>query len=161
MDVDASDHAFGGVLLQKGSDSTLYPVAYFSDAVQNSQKNWAPTTKEAYALILAVRHWHVYLAGRHFILNSDHNPLVYMRKQKDPRGKFARWIIELEEYDYSINYVPGIENVKAGPLSRNKSAKLDQPISQLEEKIYAISKDATFALSNNGHIWNRFNTNRI
>ena len=74
-----------------------------------------------------------------------------MRKQKDPQGKYARWIMELEEYDYSINYVPGIENVKADPLSQNKSAKLDQPISQLEEKIYAISKDATFALSNNGH----------
>ena len=50
VDVDASDHVFGRVLLQKGSDSTLHPVAYFSDAVQNSQKNWAPTTKEAYAL---------------------------------------------------------------------------------------------------------------
>ena len=93
VDVDASDYAFGGVLLQKSSDSNLHPVAYFSDAVQTSQKNWAPTTKEAYALVLAVRHWNVYLAGRHFTLHSDHNPLVYMRKQKDPRGKFARWIL--------------------------------------------------------------------
>ena len=64
LDVDASDLAFGGVLMQEGPDSLLHPVGYFSDAVQKSQKNWAPTTKEAFAMVLAVRHWHVYLAGR-------------------------------------------------------------------------------------------------
>ena len=138
VDVDASDLAFGGVLLQEGTDQKMHPVGYFSDTVQKSQKNWAATTKEAFALVLAVRHWHVYLAGRSFILNSDHNPLVHMREQKDPRGKFARWITELEEYDYSVKYVPGIENVKADTLSRNKSANCLQPESRLEEKIYTV-----------------------
>ena len=138
VDVDASDVAFGGVLLQIGVDNILHPVGYFSDAVQPSQKNWAPTTKEAFALILAVRHWNVYLAGQHFILNSDHNPLVHMRSQKDPRGKFSRWITELEEYNYTVNYVPGSKNVKADPLSRNKGAGPTQPASELEEKIYSV-----------------------
>ena len=107
VDVDASDVAFGGVLLQMGVDSQLHPVGYFSDAVQPSQKAWAPTTKEAFALVLAVRHWAIYLIGQHFVLNSDHNPLVYLRSQKDPRGKFARWITELEEFDYQVKYLPG------------------------------------------------------
>jgi transposase InsO family protein len=138
IDVDASDYAFGGVLLQRGSDSKLHPVGYFSDAVQPSQKDWAPTTKEAFALVLSVRHWYVYLSGQRFTLNSDHNPLVYMRQQKDPRGKFSRWITELEEYDYTVKYIPGIKNVKADPLSRNKSAGDTQPECELENKIYAI-----------------------
>ena len=120
-------------------DNMFHPVAYFSDAVQSSQKNWAPTTKEAFALILAVTHWHVYLAGRHFNLNSDHNPLVYMRKQKDLRGKFARLILELEEYDYTIRYIPGTKNVKADPLSRHRATATQQPTSPLEEKIYSLS----------------------
>ena len=141
LDVDASDVAFGGVLMQAGADGQLHPVGYFSDAVQKSQKSWAPTTKEAYAMVLAVRHWHVYLAGRHFTLNSDHNPLVYMRTQKDPRGKFARWILELEEYEYTVKYVKGVDNVKADAMSRNPSASLRQPPSQLEEKIYSVMDD--------------------
>ena len=138
LDVDASDIAFGGVLMQEGSDSVLHPVGYFSDAVQKSQKSWSPTTKEAFAMVLAVRHWYVYLAGKHFTLNSDHNPLVYMRNQKDPRGKFARWILELEEYDYTVKYVKGVENVKADAMSRNTKADDQQPPSQLEEKIYLV-----------------------
>ena len=138
VEVDASDVAFGGVLSQRGKDGNLHPVAYFSDTVKKSQQNWAPTTKEAFALVLAIRHWYVYLAGNRFVLHSDHNPLVYLRTQKDPRGKFGRWIMELEEYEYVVKYVPGPKNVKADALSRNRSANKDQPPSNFEEKIYAV-----------------------
>ena len=90
--------------------------------------------------MLAVRHWYVYLMGTNFTLNTDHNPLVYLRLQKDPRGKFARWIIEVEEFNYTIKYIPGIKNTKADTLSRNKAAKpTTQPLSDLKEKIYSVS----------------------
>ena len=88
VELDASDYAAGGVLYQFGKDSTLHPVAYYSTALQKSQLKWSTNSKEAFALVLAVRHWHVYLAGVTFILKSDHNPLVHLREQKDPRGKF-------------------------------------------------------------------------
>ena len=140
VDVDASDNAFGGILMQLGNDSQYHPVGYFSDAVKPSQENWNTTTKEAFAVVLAVRHWYVYLMGTNFTLNMDHNPLVDLRLQKDPRGKFARWIIELEEFNYTIKYIPGIKNTKADTLSRNKAAKpTTQPLSDLEEKIYSVS----------------------
>ena len=108
MDVDASDDAAGGILMQEGidNDNELHPVAYYSMAFDKAQQNWAPTTAEAFALVLTVRHWYVYLAGTSFILNSDHNPLVYLRNQKDPRGKFGCWITELEEFDYMVKYIP-------------------------------------------------------
>ena len=141
VDVDASDVAFGGVLMQKGRDGFLHPVGYFSDAVKKSQSSWAPTTKEAFALVLSVRHWYVYLSGTKFVLNSDHNPLVHLRSQKDPRGKFSRWILELEEFDYEVRYVPGVKNVKADALSRNEGASTSQPESRFEERIYSVLDD--------------------
>ena len=141
IDVDASDLAFGGVLMQKGPDNFLHPVGYFSDSVKASQSSWAPTTKEAFALVLAIRHWFVYLAGTEFVLNSDHNPLVHLGTQKDPRGKFSRWILELEEFNYIVKYVPGVENVKADALSRNKAANASQPLSQFEDRIYTVLED--------------------
>ena len=104
-------------MIQKGSDGNLHPVAYYSTAFNKAQQNYAPTTAEVFALVLAVRHWYVYLAGETFVCNSDHNPLVYFRAQKDPHGKFGRWITELEKYDYTVKYVPGVDNVKADPFS--------------------------------------------
>ena len=117
VDVDASDYAARGVLIQKGSDGNLHPVAYYSTAFKKAQQNYAPTTAEDFDLVLAVRHWYVYLAGTTFVFNSDHNPLVYLQAQKDPRGKFRRWITELEEYDYTVKYVQGVDNIKADPFS--------------------------------------------
>jgi hypothetical protein len=67
--------------------------------------------------------------------------LVYMRSQKDPRGKFARWILELEEFNYTVRYVKGDDNVKADAMSRNTNADAQQPPSQLEEKIYLVLSD--------------------
>ena len=124
----------------------LHPVAYFSTALQQSQRNWSATTKETFALIVAVCHWHVYLAGTHFTLMSDHNPLTHLHKQKDPRGKFGRWITELEEYDYSIQCVPGKENIKAGTLSRQSSPEETQPNSLFEEKVYQFAETANFQI---------------
>ena len=141
IEVDASDLAVGGVLSQTGPDDQSHPVAYFSTALQQSQRNWSATDKEAYALVTAVRHWHVYLAGAKFILNSDHNPLTHLREQKNPRGKIGRWLSELEEYDYEIKYIRGKDNVKADALSRTTSASADQPNSNFEHKIYAMFTD--------------------
>ncbi len=141
VEVDASDYAAGGVLSQLSDDNTLHPVAYFSTAFKGSQRNWAAISKEAFALVLAIRHWHVYLAGTSFVLNSDHNPLVHLRKQKDPTGKFARWISELEEYNYTVKYIRGKDNAKADLLSRNEFASSDQPDSLFDNKIYATAVD--------------------
>ena len=41
-----------------------------------------------------------------------------LRTQKGPRGKFARWIQELESLDYTIQHVKGTENLPADYLSR-------------------------------------------
>ena len=141
VEVDASNHAVGGILSQKGVSEQLHPVAYFSTALRKDQKNWSATNKEAFALVLAVRHWNVYLAGSKFVLNSDHNPLSHLRSQPDPRGKIGRWVSELEEYDYTIRYIRGKENVKADALSRFTNASSDQPHSHFEEKVYALFID--------------------
>ena len=138
VEVDASNHAVDGVLSQVGNDDNIHPVAYFSTELQPSQKNWSATTKEAIALVCGFRLCQVFLADTKFLLNSDNNPLTHIREQKDPRGNFAHWLSESEEFDYSVKYIPGRFNVKVDALLRNKAASDAQPPSELEEKIYAL-----------------------
>ena len=123
--------------MQSGNDEHLHPVAYFP-TLTPSQRNWSTHTIEAFALVLATRHWYTYLTGTEFIIHFDHNQLVHLRSQKDPRDKFARWISELEEFNYTVKYIPGKENVKADALTRNKAASHIQPECNIEIKIYNI-----------------------
>ena len=51
------------------------------------------------------------------IFHTDHEPLTTVKKTKSPRGKRARWLMELENFDYSLVYIAGKKNVSADYLS--------------------------------------------
>ena len=117
----------------------MHPVAYFSMLLQ---RNWSTHMKEAFSLLLAVRHSYVYLAGTRFILKSDHNPLKHMRNQKDhgvnlPDGS-QNW------KNLTMKYIPGKCNIKADSRSRNQNADDKQPLSQLDEKIFTINEKGVY-----------------
>ena len=68
----------------------------------------------------ATRKFSQYLnASDQVVIASDHNPLVWLRQKRDPRGKFARWLLELEGINYTVRYRRGTEDLAADYLSRN------------------------------------------
>ena len=138
LEVDASGVAVGGVLSQYQNDGLLHPVAFFSTALKPEQRDWSPYNQEAFAMVCAVEHWHVYLTGNTFVLNSDHSPLVSLRKKEKLRGKVARWIALLESFDFEVKHLPGKENQKADALSRNPGAAKDQPEDILDDMVDTI-----------------------
>ena len=135
VEVDASGEAIGGVLTQEQQDGTIKPVAYYSCAMSKQEQKWDTFSKEAYALVVALRKWHTYLYGNKFTVKSDHNPLKTMRDRKDPRGKTARWLMEMSEYDFDIEYIKGVDNTKADFLSRG-TPTATPPAGRIEEFIY-------------------------
>ena len=140
IEVDASDKAIGGILSQEQSDGHIKPVGYFSFSLSAQQQKWETFSKEVYALVAAVRQWHVYLYGNKFKVLSDHNPLLTIRNKKDPRGKVARWLMELQEYNFDISHIPGKQNQKADFLSRIVTANIP-PTGRLEENVYRVTKE--------------------
>ena len=60
--------------------------------------------------------------------------MKYIRKQKDPRGKVARWLVELENFDYRVEYVPGKDNVEADYLSRIEIPERSNEPESIQEK---------------------------
>ena len=117
IQTDASDISVGAVLFQQGDQGERYPLAYHSKTLNKTERNWSATEKEMFGIVSASRKWAPYCSGL-VVFHTDHQPLKYIRKQKDPRGKFARWLVELENYDYRVEYVPGKDNVEADYLSR-------------------------------------------
>ena len=84
-------------MAQRDNEGRLRPISFFSCQLNESQKCYSAGEREAWAIVAATRICRKYLdAAPGITILSDHNPLVRMRHQRDPRGKFARWLIELE-----------------------------------------------------------------
>ena len=62
-----------------------------------------------------------YLLGRR--LRTDHQSLVWLFRLKEPRGKIARWIEILSQYDFSIEYRSGNKQGHCDALSRCKNPR--------------------------------------
>ena len=117
LDVDASDVGIGGVLhqVQQGKEKV---IAYASRALNRAETNYCITEKELLAARYFIEYFRQYLLGRRFIVRSDHQSLVWLFKLKEPRGKIARWIEVLSQYNFEIQYRPGKSQGHCDSLSR-------------------------------------------
>ena len=119
IEVDGSKVAVGATLTQQDNAGNQKVLSYHSSTMDPSQRNYSPTEQECWAAISACRKFDVYIKGAPSLtLISDHEPLQWLRKQKDPRNKFSRWIMELEQYPYEFKYRPGVEHQGPDTLSR-------------------------------------------
>ena len=112
---DASDYGIGGYLFQmiKGQNRT---VAFVSKSLTEGQLRWSVIQKEAYAIFYCCTHLEHLLRDRHFIIMTDHKNLTFM--SLDSNAMVIRWYIALQEFDYSLVYVPGPQNATADAMSR-------------------------------------------
>ncbi|CAB3986622.1 Transposon Ty3-G Gag-Pol poly [Paramuricea clavata] len=115
---DASDVGIGAVLTQKDENEEEKVVSFASKAFSGAEKNWTTTEKEAFAVVWALQYFHPYVYGRKVTIYTDHKALKWLRDIKHPNGKLARWILKLEEYDYTIEHLPNTKMQHADALSR-------------------------------------------
>ena len=114
---DASDTGVGAILLQE-VDGEKMPVAYASKKLLDREKNYSVIEKECLGVIWGISKFHRYLFGREFVLETDHQPLVYLNKAKMTNSRLMRWALALQPYRMRIQAIPGRENVGADYLSR-------------------------------------------
>ena len=65
---------------------------------------------EFLAVIAAVRHFRYHLLAAIFRLRTDHLPLQFVTNAKDPWRRRARWIAELQQYDFKMELIDGHNN---------------------------------------------------
>ena len=117
LTTDASEVGISGVLSQEvnGHD---HPVGFFSESLSQAQRNYSATDRECLAIVEAIRHFDMFLAGSEFIIRTDHRPLTYLQTLKEPRGRLARWTLFLSSYEFKLQYKLRPEIPHADALSR-------------------------------------------
>ena len=119
--VDASPVGLSAILAQrKPGTNTSNIIAYASRALTDTETRYSQTEKEGLAIVWGIEHFHIYLYGAPFILYADHKPLelIYGDPLSKPPARIERWVLRLQQYDFSVVYKAGIEN-PADYLSRH------------------------------------------
>lgn len=119
LHTDASSHGVGGILFQRQSDDTLKPVAYFSKQNSTAEQKYHSYELEAMAVVLSIRKFRVYLLGRHFTVVTDCQALSATWTKKDMLPRIGRWWLELQDYDFTVQYKAGARMQHVDALSRN------------------------------------------
>ncbi|XP_058198456.1 uncharacterized protein LOC131313977 [Rhododendron vialii] len=111
---DASDYAVGAVLGQRQGKEP-YVIYYASKTLNEAQMNYSTTEKELLAIVFALDKFWSYLVGASIIVYTDHSALKYLFTKQDAKVRLIRWILLLQEFDFTIKDKKGIKNVVADP----------------------------------------------
>ena len=93
-------------------------IAYASRVLHGREVRYCTRRRELLAVVYFVKYFRPYLYGRQVTIRTDHASLRYIKTLKDPNDQFARWIMRLEEIDYTIEVRQGLKHGNADGLSR-------------------------------------------
>ena len=117
LDTNASNNAIGAVLSQH-QDGVERVIAYGSRAPTKSERNYC-VTRELLALVYFMQYFKCYLLGKPFTVRTDHAALKWIQSFMEPEGQIARWIEQLQQYEFSTHHRSGKVHLNADGLSRH------------------------------------------
>jgi len=125
--IDASTAGIGAVLYQPteaqlaAGDTTITAeniISVASRALTPFERNYRVFKLECLAIVFATQEFHDYLFGTHFWVHTDHQALVHLQQHSRRQRTLGSWLTTLLEYDFSIEHIPGKQNILPDCLSR-------------------------------------------
>lgn len=144
---DASDFAIGCSLMQVDAAGVNRPVSYQSRQLKAAEVNYPVHDRELLAMKYALVKFRIYLlGGTPFVIYTDHASLRTAVNSPHLSQRMARWLSFFAEFNFTVQYKPGRENILADALSRRPD--LEHPptdlsaISQIGSPLYASIREA-------------------
>ena len=118
LQTDCSDLGLGGVLFQEDEEKNHRVITFLSRALHGPEVRYTTTEKELLAVIYCLKKVRLYVTGRAFVIRTDHRALEFLKPQGTLNDRLTRWLLYLQNFDYTIEHVKGSENKVADILSR-------------------------------------------
>lgn len=126
LHTDACKDGLAGILLQRNLSGVLQPVSFFSRKTTVDERKLHSYELETLAVVASLNRFRVYLIGMPFKILTDCNALRSTLVKRDLIPRVARWWVQLQEFDFTIEYRPGPRMAHADALSRNPVESFDR-----------------------------------
>ena len=95
--------AIGAVLLQRDSKTYLMrPVYFVSRVMKETEKSYTAAEQMVQALMFATQWFCSYLLPAHFVVLTSEEVFPYVLQHMDVLAKIAKWVIQLQEFNYMV-----------------------------------------------------------
>ena len=136
IQVDASSIGVGAALMQQGK-----VICYHSRALMPTQQCYSNIERECYGLVNGVEHFHHYVFGCEFTVQTDHQPLVQLMTKPlcEVSPRLQRLMLKVTQYKFNTIYVKHNGVPVADCLSCNVQAESTWDDETINITIAAIS----------------------
>ncbi|MCO5600162.1 hypothetical protein L7F22_054270 [Adiantum nelumboides] len=108
----------GAILLQQDPHSTRMRPVYFASRVMNAlEKNYTEAESMMLSLVFAIRKFRSYLLPKPFIILTAENLFPWVSSQMTLSTRISKWIMELQEFQYSFKVEDSVRAQLAGILT--------------------------------------------
>nr|VWO95354.1 Uncharacterized protein [Ganoderma boninense] len=114
-----------GYISQGENLTTAKVVTFWSGKFNSAQQNYPVHEQELLAIVESLKRFRPLLYGTKFRICTDHKALEYLMGQKNLSPRQHRWLDVLNEFNFTVHYIPGETNILADALSRIYS---DEPL---------------------------------
>jgi hypothetical protein len=94
------------------------PIAFYSRKLNTAQKRYTTTERELFSAIETCKEYKNILLGYPIIVFTYHKNNTFNGLKASDRVLHTCWILLLQEYGVTFEYLPGKKNVIADALSR-------------------------------------------
>lgn len=115
---DASAIAVAGILFQKQKTGRWSPIAYYSQAINQTESRYHSFELEMLAIIKTIERFHIYLYGINFTIVTDCHALIFAVNKANINPRISRWILKLQNYKFKIIHRNGEKMAHVDALSR-------------------------------------------
>lgn len=149
VEEDGSDFALGAILSQEGPNGSLHAVAFYLRKFTATEINYEIYDKELMAIVVAFEQWRkfFYSSAHKIKVYTDHRNLLYYTTTRKLNRRRARWSMFLAEFEFEINFRPGIRQGKPDALSRRPEYTLKEGEDAVTQQIAVVLKPRMLSLN--------------
>jgi hypothetical protein len=116
---DARKLGISAILAKKGNENEILIVSTASRVLTPTEQRYTTCEQELLAVVYAFQKFRIYVTGHPAVVYTDNKAVSFLKKYQLTSSRVTRWVMQLQEFDLSIEHVKGTNNHFADLLSRN------------------------------------------